>query len=112
LKPGLIVRDGSLDFGIVMGTLKKLPKLIEMVDQNGRTQVSFGEAADYGDGNTNWHANRFDLDTDAEKNICLSFHFQNRIEKYAPDGRLLWRADRPLTYGTDVIEKGFVKRGL
>jgi hypothetical protein len=36
---------------------------------------------------------------------------QNRIEKYAPDGRLLWRADRPLNYGTDVIEKGTIKRG-
>jgi hypothetical protein len=111
LKTGLIVRGGSLDFGIVMGTLKKLPKLLEVADQGGRTKLACGEATDYGDGNTDWHANRFDFDTDAEKNICLSFQSQNRIEKYAPDGKLLWRADRPLNYRTDVIEKGFIKRG-
>jgi len=111
LEPGQIVRGGSLDIGIVMGTLKKLPKLLEMVDQNGRTKFAFGEATDYGDGNTSLYANLFYLDTDAEKNICLSFQRQNKIEKYAPDGRLLWRADRHLNYGTDVIEKGFVKRG-
>jgi hypothetical protein len=111
LKPGLIVRGGALDYGLVVGRVKKLPKLLEVVDQNGRTTLSFGEATDYGDGNTNWHANYFNLDTDPEKNIYLSFQWQNRIEKYAPDGRLLWRADRPLNYGTDVIEKGYISRG-
>jgi hypothetical protein len=65
LKPGLIVRGGRLDFGIVMGTMKKLPKLLEVVDQNGRTKLAFGEAKDYADGNTSWYANVFDLDTDA-----------------------------------------------
>lgn len=111
LNSGLIVRGGALDYGLVVGTVKKLPKLLEVIDQNGRIKFAFGEATDYGDGNTSWHANWFYLDTDAEKNICLSFHLQNRIEKYAPDGKLLWRADRPLNYGTGVIEKGFVTRG-
>lgn len=110
LKTGLIVRGGSLDFGIVMGKVKKLPKLLEIVDQNGKTKLAFGEAKDYADGNTSWFANQFDLDSDAEKNIYLSFQRQNRIEKYAPEGRLLWQADRPLNYGTDVIEKGYISR--
>lgn len=110
LKTGLIVRGGGLDYGIAIGTLTKLPKLLEVANQNGRTKLTFGEAKDYGDGNTNWHANYFIFDTDSEKNICVSFQWQNRIEKYAPDGRLLWRADRPLNYGTDVIEKGFISR--
>jgi hypothetical protein len=111
LEHGLIVRGGFLDSGVLMGTLKKLPKLLEVVDQNGRTKNAFGEPTDYKDGNTSWHANYFVFDTDAEKNICLSFEWQNRIEKYAPDGKLLWRADRPLNYGTDVIEKGSISRG-
>ncbi len=110
LKTGLIVRGGSLDFGIVMGKVKKLPKLLEIVDQNGKTKLAFGEAKDYADGNASWFANQFDLDTDSEKNVCLSFQLQNRIEKYAPDGRLLWQADRPLNYGTNVIEKGYISR--
>jgi len=111
LKPGLIAKGGCLDSGIMYGTKKKLPKLLEVVDQNGRIKFAFGEATDYGDGNTNWYANRIYLDTDAEKNILLSFMVQNRIEKYSPDGKLLWQADRPLNYGTDVIEKGFISRG-
>jgi sugar lactone lactonase YvrE len=52
--------------------------------------------------NTSWHANYFVFDTDAEKNICLSFEWQNRIEKLSKDGRIVWRADRPLNYGTDI----------
>jgi len=110
LKLGLIAKGGCLDSGIMYGTLKKLPKLLEMVDLSGKTKLAFGEANDYKDGNTNWHANWFYLDTDAEKNICLSFQRQNRVEKYSPDGKLLWRADRPLNYGTEVIEKGFISR--
>jgi DNA-binding beta-propeller fold protein YncE len=111
LEHGLIVKGGSLDSGVLMGTRKDVPKLLNVVDQNGRAKFDFGEATDYGDGNTTWNANQFVFDTDLEKNICLSFRRQNRIEKYAPDGRLLWRADRSLNYGTDVIEKGTIKRG-
>ena len=111
LNPGLIVRGGLLDYGLAVGRLKKLPKLLEVIDQNGRIKFAFGEATDYGDGTTSWHANWFYLDTDSEKNICVSFQRQNRVEKYSPEGRLLWQADRPLNYGTEVIEKGFISRG-
>jgi hypothetical protein len=110
LKSGLIVRGGYLDSEVKIVTMKKLPKLLEIVDQSARTKLTFGEATDYKDGTTSSYANWFDLDTDAEKNICLSFQRQNRIEKYAPDGKLLWRANRPLNYGTDVIEKGYFTR--
>jgi hypothetical protein len=109
---GLTIKGGYLDSGVLMGWQKKLPKLLEALDLNGKTKLTFGEATDYRDGVTNDYANRFDLDTDAEKNICLSFWFQNRIEKYTPDGKLLWQADRPLNFGTEVIEKGFITRRL
>jgi hypothetical protein len=109
---GLIVKGGYLDSGVLMGWQKKLPKLLEALDLNGKTKLTFGEATDYKDGITSDYANHFELDTDAEKNICLSFRFQNRIEKYTPDGKLLWQADRPLNFGTEVIEKGFITRRL
>jgi hypothetical protein len=111
LEHGLIVKGGTMNSGVLMGTVKKLPKLLEVVDQNGRAKFDFGEATDDGDGVTTHSANQFVFDKDLEKNVCVSFRYQNRIEKYAPDGRLLWRADRPLSYGTDVIEKGTIKRG-
>jgi hypothetical protein len=108
LKPGLIVRGGLFDSRIIRGEVKKLPKLLEVIDQNGRTKFDLGEATDYKDGILNHFANYFKFDIDSGKNIILSFEVKNWIEKYNQDGKLLWRADRPLNYGTDVIEKGFV----
>ena len=89
---------------------KRLPKLLSVVDRDGRTQKTFGEATDYKDALVNSTANSFYFDKDAQENICLSFWYQNRVEKYASDGTLLWRADRPLNYGTEVIDKGMVER--
>lgn len=110
LKPGLFVKGGSINLRSVMDRPRKLPRLVEIVDRDGRTKKAFGEATDYKDANVNSHANNFCLDTDAEKNICLSFWYQNRIDKYAADGTPLWRADRVLSYGTDVIDKGRIER--
>jgi hypothetical protein len=110
LKPGFIIKGGSISLGAAMERPRKLPRLLEIVDRNGRTKTAFGEAKDYKDVNVNSHANRFNFDTDKEKNICASFWYQNRIEKYTSDGILLWRADRVLNYGTDVIDKGFIER--
>jgi hypothetical protein len=110
LKPGLFVKGGSINLRSLMDRPRKLPKLLEIIDRDGRTIKTFGEATDYKDANVNSHANSFSLDTDAEKNICLSFWYQNRIDKYAADGTPLWRADRVLNYGTEVIDKGIIER--
>jgi hypothetical protein len=105
---GLIIRSG-LSSELLMNNRKKLPKLLEVMDQGWKMKLTFGEPSDYGDSNTSWFCNAFFFDTDAEDNICLSFQVQNRIEKYAPNGKLLWRADRPLSYTTDKIEKRATK---
>jgi hypothetical protein len=52
------------------------------------------------------NASAFDVDT--QDTIYVSFMFQNRIEKYSPDGTLIWRVDRPLNYSTEVIKKGWI----
>jgi hypothetical protein len=54
-------------------------------------------------------ANNFRLETDGRDNIYISFCYQNRIEKYSPEGKLLWRADRPLAYSTEITDKGSVE---
>jgi hypothetical protein len=89
---------------------KKMPFLLEIIDLKGSVKKSFGRARDYKDVNVNSRANDFDLDTDEDDNIYLSFRYQNRIDKYSPDGTLHWRADRPLNYSTDVIDKGSIRR--
>ncbi len=109
LKSGLLVMGVNYGLRALMEK-KKLPKFIEVVDWDGNVKDAFGEMRDYKDLNVNSHANRFYLDLDPEENICLSFMWQNRIEKYSPEGTLLWRADRILNYGTEVIDRGFIRR--
>jgi hypothetical protein len=55
---------------------------------------------------TNSLGNLFQLDVDSQDNIYFVFAFQNRIEKYAPDGTLLWRADRELNFPVGVRQRG------
>ncbi|MCX6559975.1 MAG: 6-bladed beta-propeller [Candidatus Aminicenantes bacterium] len=110
LKAGLIARIRGRSFKMAMKQGKKLPNLLDVIDQKGKIKFAFGDPTDYGDRVTSYYANQFQLDTDSEKNICLSFWQQNRIEKYSPDGKILWRADRPLNFRTDVIEKGSIDR--
>lgn len=109
MKSRLIAIGGGRGSLRVLMQKKRLP-LLEIVDLNGKRNNSFGEVRDYKDALVNFWANEFRFDLDTEDNIYLSFLRQNRIEKYSPDGTLLWTADRRLNYGTDVIDKGSIHR--
>ncbi|MGD2246201.1 MAG: M56 family metallopeptidase [Candidatus Aminicenantes bacterium] len=41
------------------------------------------------------------FETDNHSNLFVAFKHQNRIEKYTPDGRLLFTIDRPLSYSIE-----------
>jgi sugar lactone lactonase YvrE len=110
LPADLIVKGGGVNLRAAMEKPKKLAPLLELIDLNGKVKKTFGEAMNYKDALVNSEANHFELDADFEGNIYLSFWHQNRIDKYAPDGTPLWRADRPLNYGTEVISKGRMER--
>jgi sugar lactone lactonase YvrE len=109
LPSGLIVKGSGLNLRTFMDNPGKLPPLLEILEPNGKVKKTFGEATDYKNALVNSAANALELDTDRQGNIVLSFWHQNRIDKYSPDGELLWRADRPLNYGTEVIDKGYIK---
>ena len=81
-------------------------RLFRTMAPDGRITGSFGILTDFGDPMTNAMGNESELAVDARDNLFVSFNAQNRIEKYGPDGKLLWRADRPLSYGTEVRKKG------
>ncbi len=110
LKSGGVVLGGWVHLRELIRTDKKLPKPVEIIDRKGKRQKAFGEMKDYGDLNVNSYANWIDFDVDGEDNICLSFRYQNRIEKYSRDGTLQWRADRVLNYHTEVIDTGYIHR--
>ncbi|MBM3310390.1 MAG: hypothetical protein FJY80_02665 [Candidatus Aminicenantes bacterium] len=109
LPSGLIVRGGGLNLRALREKPKKLPALLDLIDLDGKVKKSFGEAMDYKDALVNSTANNYELDADGQGNIYISFWHQNRVDKYALDGTPVWRADRPLNYGTEVIDKGFVR---
>jgi len=82
------------------------PKLVKLLGPDLAPLREFGEPFDYGDGLANGVGNSWDFAVDLEDNIYLCFQFQNRIEKYSPDGQALWRADRELNYPAKMVEKG------
>ncbi|MFQ6037063.1 MAG: NHL repeat-containing protein [Candidatus Aminicenantales bacterium] len=77
---------------------EKPGKLVKILDAEGHVRQEFGEPKDFGDPLLNWMGNRFHFTVDSQGHTYLAFDFQNRIEKYAPSGKLLWRANRKLDY--------------
>jgi len=89
---------------------KNKPKLIKVFDLDGNTKLDLAAAFDYGDEFSTSSGNISFFDADKDDNLYLSFYNQNRIEKYSPKGSLLWTADRPLNYSTEMLEKGTIER--
>jgi len=87
-----------------------LPKLVRVLDLEGKAIREFGEPRDYGEELVNRGANEVLMAVAAGGEVTLAYTVQNRIEKYAADGRLLWRADRELPYSMEIKDKGEIKR--
>ncbi len=64
--------------------------------------VGAGRIQDYGDFATTVFMSVHTFDLDEQDNLYLDYAYQNRIEKYGPDGRLLWQADRPLEFRVEM----------
>jgi sugar lactone lactonase YvrE len=111
LKSGLFAAGVLIGLGSRTQDDKMDSKLIKIIDQSGNAQKEFGNIVDYGDRMSTYYGNIVSFDTDKNDNIYLSFMHQNRVEKYSPEGQLLWKADRTLNYGTDMIEKGRMEGG-
>ena len=85
-------------------------KLIRVMDMDGKTVREFGDPVDFKEELVNTGANEVILAVDAAGQVVAVFPAQNRIEKYAADGTLLWRADRDLPYSMEIKDKGEIKR--
>jgi hypothetical protein len=85
-------------------------RLFRRLAPDGSVAGDFGRLTDYGESLTTASGNASEFALDAGDALVVSFNGQNRVEKYGPDGTLVWRADRPLSYGTEVQKKGKVDR--
>jgi len=90
---------------------KKLPKIIRVLNSDGGVKRDFGDQRDYKEFLMNRVGNRFHFTIDKDKNTYVAFDYQNRIEKYSIDGKMLWKSDRELNYSTDPPKtKSNIKR--
>lgn len=112
-KPGELV-TGAPRMRFVMNPDEKKPaappKLVKVLDAEGRPLREFGEPTDFKDDLVNNAGNDVIMTVDGSGQVYLVFPVQNRIEKYASDGRILWRADRELPYSMEIKDKGEIKR--
>jgi sugar lactone lactonase YvrE len=87
-----------------------LPKLVKVLDGEGKIVREFGEPVDFKNELVTNAGNEVIMTVDGAGQVYLVFPAQNRIDKYAADGRLLWRADRELPYSMEIKDKGEIKR--
>lgn len=99
----ILMASGGL-FGLGPGAMqeeKSLPKMIKFLNEEGEVEEEFGEQRDFKHILLNRMGNQFHFTVDKNGDIFVVFDFQNRIEKYSPAGKLLWKADRELNYSMD-----------
>jgi len=84
----------------------KPPKLLKRLGPDGKTAGEFVDPFDFGEPATNVMANSIFFDLDESDHPVVGYRALNRVEKYGPDGKLLWRADRPLNYDMEIKSKG------
>jgi len=110
LNSGLLATVGTLGYDVEGKDKEPLPKLIRLLGSEGNIQREFGEMFDYKHRMLNQRGNSFNFVVNAHDIIHLTFSYQNRIEKYSPEGKLLWKADRVLSYTTKPLDKGKIER--
>jgi len=110
LHSGLLATRGTIGYNIEGKENEPLSKLIRLLDSEGNIQSEFGEMFDYKHRMLNQRGNVFNFVVDQNDFIYLTFSYQNRIEKYSPEGKLLWKADRVLNYTTKPLDKGKIEK--
>lgn len=112
-RPGELV-EGAARMRLIMNREDEkpaaLPKLVKVRDREGKLLREFGEPVELKNELLNSAVNETLLAVDGQGQVAVVYPVQNRIEKYAADGRLLWRADRELPYSMEIKDKGEIQR--
>ena len=100
----LLITEGE-GFGMPIQNLEGkqvVSKMFKLLDKKGQILNEFGEKVNLDDLILNRSVNRFFFAIDGTKNVYAAFNAQNRMDKYSPDGQLVWKADRELNYSTEL----------
>ncbi|HQM74001.1 MAG TPA: NHL repeat-containing protein [Candidatus Saccharicenans sp.] len=109
----LVMGDPVIGFKLIPLEKDKetsLPKIVKVMNREGKIIREFGEKLDMKDELLNATINQAIMTVDDQDNVYLVFPYQNRIEKYSAEGKLIWRADRELPYSIEVQDKGSIER--
>lgn len=110
-RPGELVKGGARTRFIINDEKPAdPPKLVQVLDLDGKVLREFGDPVDFKAELLTSAGNETIMAVDGAGQVYLVYPVQNRIEKYAADGRLLWRADRELPYSMELKDKGEIKR--
>jgi hypothetical protein len=79
------------------------PPLARIVNPDRSFAATFCRGYDFGEEEMTFMANMASIGIDASDHIYVAFQHYNRIDRYAPDGTLLMRIDRPLNYELQYV---------
>ena len=94
----------SGNIAIVMYADRDEEPLLGIFDKDLNFIHGIGKKEEHGIGFYDWLYNVVYFTPDIESNIYFSYHAQNLIEKYSPDGTLQWESDRPLNFEPELRE--------
>ena len=83
--------------------------VMKMFDRNGSLIKGFGKIYAYDDQTICRVANGVAFSLDYQDNIYLTYRYQNRIEKYSPEGDLLLSISRKLAFSITKKPKAILK---
>ena len=84
---------------------------MQIMDRKGKIFKTFGEPRDYKNDLVNSTGNSVRFAVGGDGHVYVTFRFQNRLEKYTPDGKLVWKADKKLNFNAEKpINKGNIER--
>ncbi len=116
LSNGQIIMGGGGGLMMVglggMNEDQDLGKLLTVLDSEGNVVKEFGEKLDYKDFLMNRAGNRYHFAVDETGYVYVAFDVQNRIEKYSPEGELLWKSDRKLNFEVTSPKKKLGSRKM
>ncbi len=113
LNSGELISSVRRGFGLPEeGDKNKGPDpLLQIMDRKGKVIKTFGVPRDYKHDLVNSTGNSVRFTVGGDGDIYVAFRFQNRVEKYTPDGEIVWRADKKLNFNADKpISKGNIER--